>query len=85
MADVAGRKSQLHGWERVVLVLFGGFLAGNDLRPTALTTTLQVVGWVVILAAVGVVEILMALYYRTKQCERAASDPGDGGGQRPSA
>jgi hypothetical protein len=67
MADVAGRKSQLHGWERVVLVLFGGFLAGNDLRPTALTTTLQVVGWVVILATVGVVEILMAVYYRTKQ------------------
>ena len=50
-----------------MLVLFGGFLAGNDLRPTALTTTLQVVGWVVILATVGVVEILMAVYYRTKQ------------------
>ena len=67
MADSAGTKSQLHGWERVVLVLFGGFLAGNDLGPTPLAITLQVVGWVVMLAAVGVVEILMALYYRTKR------------------
>jgi len=72
MAGSTGSNSQLHGWERILLVLFGGVLAGTDLGSTPLAMTVRVLGWLVILAAIGVVEILMAVYYRTKR-RRAGS------------
>jgi hypothetical protein len=66
----ASSNERLQGWERVPLVLFAGFFAGIDVEPTALANVLRVIAWLAILAAVGVVEIVMALYCRTRRARQ---------------
>lgn len=51
-----------------MIVLFAGVvLVPVDFEPRVVAIGVRVVGWIVILAALGVVEVLMALYYRMKR------------------
>ena len=67
------QRSELRYWERILLFLFGLTLAGVDADPTWIRITLSVVGWVIALAAIGLVELMMALYYRTRRWLRSRS------------
>lgn len=63
----------LQWWERAWVALFGSFLAAANPGPSWLDVTLAVVGVAIVLAALGVVEVLMALYYRAKRHRRDRS------------
>jgi hypothetical protein len=55
----------LRGWERYLVVVFAWVvLVQADFDPAPLAIAVRALGWLVILAAVGVVELAMALYYR---------------------
>lgn len=60
----------LRAWERAWLAVFGLFVATSDPDPAWLGVALTVVGVAIVLAAVGVVEVAMALYYRAQRRRR---------------
>lgn len=60
-------KRRLRGWERAWLAVFGLFVAASNPDPDWLGVTLAVVGVAILFAAVGVVEVAMALYYRAQR------------------
>lgn len=74
---VGSRRSgpSLQWWERAWVAVFGSFVAASNPGPAWLNVALAVVGVAVVLAALGVVEVLMALYHRAKRrgWDRSAS------------
>lgn len=57
---------RLHYWERLLLAIFGLMLANASVGgPWG--TLLRGGGWIVVAAALGVVEVLMAAYYRARR------------------
>ena len=69
---VTGRQgSDLQWWERTLLVLFGLWLSATEFGPSWLDAALGVAGLAIVMAAVGAVEVVMALYYRTQHRRRA--------------
>ena len=55
-----------------MIVLFAGVvLVPVDFEPRVVAIAVRAVGWIVVLAALGVVEVLMALYYRMKRSRAA--------------
>ena len=63
----------LQWWERAWVAVFGSFLAASSPGPAWLDVALAVVGVAIVLASLGVVEVLMALYYRAKRHGRDRS------------
>lgn len=75
------QRSELRLWERMLLVLFGLTLAGIDADPDWIRITFILVGWSIVVSAIGLAELAMALYYRTRRSVR--SGPLAGGRRRP--
>ena len=61
----------MRGWERLVVGLFGLGLTGIHSGVVAVDVPVRAFGWFVVLAALGVVEVAMALYHRRRRAARA--------------
>lgn len=57
---------RLHYWERLLLAIFGLMLA-NASASGPWGTLLRGCGWIVVAAALGVVEVVMAACYRVRR------------------
>jgi len=62
----AATGDRLRYWERLVLTLFGLMLASAG-SGAPLGSVLRVGGWIVVVAALGFVEVLLAGYYRARR------------------
>ena len=62
-----GRGDDLGLFRRLMLMLFGLFLAGHLKDDFGLSWLIGVFGLLVFLAAIGVVEVAMALWYRAQR------------------
>ena len=68
MSIVTHDRRPIRWWERTLVALFGLVLVGiHAAAPALLGRFLLVAGWVIVAAAVGVVELAMALYYRARR------------------
>ena len=56
----------MRGWERLLVGLFGLLFVSVETGTFVLDVLVRSVGWFVVLAALGVVE-LMAIYYRSRR------------------
>lgn len=61
----------MRGWERLLVGLFGLLFVAVDTGTLVLDVLVRSVGWFVVLAALGVVELAMAIYYRSRRYIRA--------------
>ena len=59
---------ELRWWERTVIALFGVFVASSGSSASGPWNVLSIaVGVLIVLAAVGVFEVVMALWYRSRR------------------
>ncbi len=58
---------QIRGWERMLITILGFMLVGGSSAPAPWGYLMPIVGWTIVAAAVGVVELAMALWYRARR------------------
>ncbi len=66
MTTAAKDPVQLRFWERLLSALFGWALVRVDGGPV-IHLVCSVAGWAIIAAAMGLVEMAMAVYYRARR------------------
>jgi hypothetical protein len=59
-------------WERLLAATFGLMLVGSEL-PSRWDILTRASGWIIVAAAVGLVELAMAAYYRARGWTRSSS------------
>lgn len=66
MTASARDRIELRYWERLLIALLGWMLVTVGGAPVVQIAS-SVIGWAIIAAAVGAVEVAMALYYRARR------------------
>jgi hypothetical protein len=79
------RSAELAWWERVLLALFGAGVAGfGSVFGSPWGAVPAVIGWSIVAAALGLVELVMAVAYRLVRWHRgrrrSGAGPMSGGG-----
>jgi len=67
MTTAVHDQRQIRGWERTLIAIVGLMLVGGSASPAPWGYLMPIVGWTIVAAAVGVVELAMAVWYRFRR------------------